>query len=245
MSDRDKELEDLKKLFKELSRSVTSLSKKIEEANNSLYSQIESLLWLNKRLKINGELPPLRGWPVSPDFLLRLHQYIIFEKPRVIVETGSGATTIVIADALRQNGFGKLYSFEHLKKYATKTEGMLKEEFLTPWVELLVGKLEPWEGNHLNPSDADKPSVWYPLNLTGIEQVDLLIVDGPPKSSCQYARYPALPALFDRLSPKAQVWMDDAIRQEEKDICKHWANEYGFDFEYFALEKGLGVLTRS
>ncbi|CDG56002.1 hypothetical protein HALA3H3_990006 [Halomonas sp. A3H3] len=236
---------DDERIINEIKLLGQRLAKSNAALGNEIYSQIESLLWLQKRLKISGELPPLRGWPTSPDFLLRLHSWVSKYKPLTIVETGSGASTIVIADALRQNGIGKLYSFEHIQKYADQTQVMLEDEFLTPWVELLVGKLEPWKGKHLNPDDADKPSSWYPLNLSGIENVDLLVVDGPPKSTCQYARYPALPALFDRLSPKAQVWMDDAIRQEEKDICKHWANEYGFDFEYFALEKGLGVLTRS
>ena len=233
---------------KKIKAEIESLGQKLIKSNtalcNEIYSQLESLIWLQKRLKISGELPPLRGWPTSPDFLLKLHSWIVKHKPLTVVETGSGASTIVIADALRQNGFGKLYSFEHLQKYANQTQEMLQDEYLTPWVELLVGELELWKGKHLNPHDSGKPSSWYPLKLSGIENIDLLVVDGPPKSICQYARYPAVPALFDRLSPKAEVWMDDAIRQEEKDICKHWANEYGFNFEYIPLEKGLGVLTR-
>lgn len=232
------DLEDLLKINNSL------LLKEYRKSIDNLYSQLESLIWLQKKMKISDELPPLRGWPTSPDFLLKLHSWVTKHKPLVVVETGSGASTIVIADALRQNGFGKLYSFEHLQEYADQTQEMLQDECLTPWIELVVGKLEPWKGKHLNPPDSDKRSSWYPLNLSGIENVDLLVVDGPPKSTCQYARYPALPALFDRLSPKAEVWMDDAVRQEEKELCKHWADEYGFNFEYIPLEKGLGILTR-
>lgn len=235
----------IKKLARQMNQIAVKQAQENQDRNNQLYTQLESLSWLQKMITIKGCLPPLRGWPVSPDFLLKLHVWICKNKPSVVVETGSGATTLIIADALRQNGFGKLYSFEHLQKYASQTQEMLQNEFLNSWVELLVGGLEPWKGAHLTPTDADKPPVWYPLNVDGIEQVDLLVVDGPPKSSCEYARYPALPALFDRLSPKAEVWMDDAIRQEEKAICMHWADEYGFDFEYVSLEKGLGILTRS
>lgn len=40
---------------------------------NRLYFQLESLSWLQRNLKINGQLPPLRGWAASPDVLLMLH----------------------------------------------------------------------------------------------------------------------------------------------------------------------------
>ncbi|MGP9535215.1 hypothetical protein ACT3RY_12370, partial [Halomonas sp. AOP42-E1-30] len=72
----------------------------------------------------------------------------------------------------------------------------------------------------------------------------LLWVDGPPGATCLFSRYPALPALAGKLSSSAEVWMDDTIRQEEKDICEHWAANHGFELEYFPLEKGLGRLTR-
>ena len=65
-----------------------------------------------------------------------------------------------------------------------------------------------------------------------IEQVDLLWVDGPPGATCLFSRYPALPALADKLSPHAEVWLDDTIRQEEKYICERWAKDYGFTVAY-------------
>lgn len=212
---------------------------------NRLYAQLESLTWLQRRLAITGQLPPLRGWATSPDVLLRLHAHIMATKPGVIVEFGSGASTLVIADALRQNGTGKLVSIEHSDYYGAQTFATLEAEQLQGWVDLRIGDLAAWEGDHLNPQDAEKPSRWYPLSLLeGVENVDLLWVDGPPGATCLYSRYPALPALADKLSPNAEVWMDDTIRQEEKDVCERWAADYGFELEYFPLEKGLGRLTR-
>lgn len=215
-----------------------------QKSVDQLYTQLESLSWLQRQLSIKGNLPPLRGWPTSPDFLLTLHTWILKKKPKVIVETGSGASTLVIADALRQNGSGKLISLEHLQFYADKTRQTLLDENLTAWVDLRVNQLEAWNGEHLNPSDADKPSRWYALNLHNINNIDLLIVDGPPGNTCLFARYPALPAFFDRLSPNAEVWMDDANRQEEKDITEEWAKRYGFEMEIIPLEKGMSRLWR-
>lgn len=212
---------------------------------NRLYSQMESLSWLQRRLKIKGRLPPLRGWAASPDVLLHLHEHIMRCKPEVIVEFGSGASTLVIVDALQQNGTGRLYSIEHSDYYGAQTLETLRAELLEDWVDLRIGDLEPWSGQHLNPQDAEKPSRWYPTSLLqGIQNVDLLWVDGPPGATCLFSRYPALPALADKLSPRAEVWLDDTVRQEEKEICEKWAADYGFRLGYYSFEKGLGRLTR-
>lgn len=224
---------------------ANKLTRDLITVQNRLYAQLESLSWLQRRLAIKGQLPPLRGWATSPDVLLRLHAHIMASRPRVIVEFGSGASTLLIADALRQNGAGKLISIEHSDYYGAQTLATLEAEQLQTWVDLRIGDLESWEGEHLNPEDAEKPSRWYSRSLLeGISNVDLLWVDGPPGATCLYSRYPALPALADQLSLRAEVWMDDTVRQEEKDICERWAEDYGFEVEYYPLEKGLGRLLR-
>lgn len=234
-----------KRLVQASSDSAGKITKDLIIVQNRLYAQLESLSWLQRRLKINGQLPPLRGWATSPDVLLRLHTHIMSTRPCVVVEFGSGASTLVIADALRQNEIGKLVSIEHSDHYGAQTLDTLRAEYLEGWVDLRIGELEAWDREHLNPEDAEKPSRWYPLSLLEeIEHVDLLWVDGPPASTCQFSRYPALPVLCDKLTPNAEVWMDDTIRQEERDICERWAADHGFELEYYQLEKGLGRLTR-
>lgn len=225
---------------------LTLLTQNMIKVQNRIYSQLESLSWLQRRLLSKTQLPPLRGWASSPDVLLYLHTHIMQTKPKVVVEFGSGASTLVIADALSQNGEGMLFSIEHSDDYGAQTLFQLKQNCLTNWVDLRISGLVPWDAEHLNPEDASKPSLWYPTSLLAdIESVDLIWVDGPPGNTCPYSRYPALPALSNQLSESAEVWMDDTIRQVEKDICEDWAQKYGFDLEYTTLEKGLGRLTRS
>lgn len=212
------------------------------------YVQRESLSWLQKRMKIPGRLPPLRGWATSPDVLLHLHEHVMAAQPRLVVEFGSGASSLVIADALRQNGFGKLVSLDHSEHYGGMTRESLRREYLDQWVDLRIGELEPWTGQHLGRQEGqeDEALHWYPVRLLeGLEGIDMVLVDGPPGATCQHARYPALPALVERLSAEATVWMDDTIRQDEKDICEDWAQRYGMTTEYLAYEKGLGILRRS
>ncbi|NOG31629.1 hypothetical protein HLB35_07335 [Halomonas sp. TBZ9] len=82
-----------------------------------------------------------------------------------------------------------------------------------------------------------KKSRWYPLHFENIQQIELLVVDGPPEGTCSYARYPAVPALHERMAADVEVWIDDANRQDEIDICKRWAELYGFDLEFFRWKK--------
>lgn len=236
-------------LVKQFTNQVRKLSnqqeKNIKNKVDQIYTQLESFFWLQRSLDLQGNLPPLRGWPVSPDFLLRLHRWITKHKPKVVVETGSGASTLVIADALRQNNQGKLFSFEHHEKYGNQSWQTLVDENLTGWVDLRVGELADWHSDHLNPVDAEKKSRWYPLDFDGIQQIELLVVDGPPGGTCKYARYPAVPALYNRMAAGAEVWMDDANRQDEIDVCKRWAELYSFDLEFIPLEKGFACLKRA
>lgn len=227
---------------------VNKTTRDLITVQNRLYTQLESLSWLQRRLKLQGRLPPLRGWATSPDVLLHLHEYVMAAQPRLVVEFGSGASTLVLSDALRQNGFGKLVSLEHSEHYGGLTRESLRREYLECWVDLRIGELEPWAGEHLGCQEGQENEAmhWYPVRLLeGLEGIDMLLVDGPPGATCQYARYPALPAVAERLSAEATVWMDDTIRQDEKDICEAWAQRYGMAAEYLDYEKGLGILRRS
>ncbi|GAB2885688.1 class I SAM-dependent methyltransferase [Microbulbifer echini] len=250
----DKKMDDFSRILERLEKRLLKAGKEnsikmtrdLITVQNRLYMQLESLSWLQRRLSIKGQLPGLRGWAASPDVLLHLHTHIMTSRPSVVVEFGSGASTLVIADALRQNGMGKLISIEHSNHYGVQTLATLEAEYLQTWVDLRIGDLESWEDEHMSPKNAEKPARWYPKSLlNGVESVDLLWVDGPPGVTCLYSRYPALPAMSDRLSTKAEVWMDDTIRQEEKDICERWGQDHGFQLEYYPLEKGLGRLTRA
>lgn len=224
-----------------LRKMQSSLLSKQKEMDRHLYRQFEAFHWLTQRLNIKGRLPPLRGWPLSPDILLELHEWIMSTRPALIVEFGSGSSTIVIADALSQVGAGRLVSIEHSEHYGRQTRANLEREGLAGWVDLRIGDLEPWAGEHINTRE-DQVVSWYPVPLIeDLQDVDFVLIDGPPARTCEFARYPALPAMADRLSPKATVWLDDAARGEEKRICESWADAFDCTFETVEMEKGLGV----
>jgi hypothetical protein len=49
-----------------------------------------------------------------------------------------------------------------------------------------------------------------------IDEIDLLLVDGPPGSLGEMARYPALHVLESQLASNAVVILDDADRPDER-----------------------------
>lgn len=210
------------------------------EANN--YRQLECFQWLIKALNIKYSLPPLRGWAASPDVLLSLHEFIRETKPGVVVEFGSGASTLVILDALKQNGCGKLFSYDHSEHYAAKTQRYVVREELDSFVEFSVSPLALWHGKHLN---GLTENLWYDLKESNLNDIELMFVDGPPGITCKYSRYPALVELHRKMAKDATIFMDDSNREDETAICEAWSKEFSYDVELFTeFEKGLAILTR-
>ena len=68
------------------------------------YSQIEQYIKLTSILPDATDLPPLRGWAISPDVCIKLYRHVVSVKPEVVVEFGSGASTYIIALAIKENG---------------------------------------------------------------------------------------------------------------------------------------------
>ena len=76
-------------------------------------------------------------------------------------------------------------------------------------------------------------------------EIDFLIIDGPPSKGSHYARYPAIPLLFDKLSKDAIIILDDSKRKMEQEIVEKWKKEFDcFNFEYLDNDKGLYILRK-
>lgn len=220
---------------------LRKLGEKTAREERDTYRQIESLIWLTKVLTIPGRLPHLRGWAASPDLLLDIHESIRITKPEIVLEFGSGASTVVIADAIKTNGHGRLYSIDHSAEFANETSRSLKANKLSEYVDLRVGKLESWNRTHLN---GRPESLWYPVSLLqDIQRVDMVIIDGPPGPTGKHARYPAIPSVIEKSTRETTFWLDDADRAEETQIYKAWCEQYQLNARLIDHEKGLALLT--
>jgi predicted O-methyltransferase YrrM len=202
--------------------------------------EIQSLLYLHTNLPLTAPLSPLTDWSATPQLAGYLHALLRSQQPRQVVELGSGASTVVMAYALEQvGGTGTVVSVDHDAAYGAKTRQELARHHLDHRACFYAAPLGPVSLN-------GQSWQWYDLRDVPLpEQIDLLVVDGPPYQTQPLARYPAIPLLFDRLSPQAVLILDDAFRPEEQAILQRWLREYpDFQVEYPPSRKGIAVLRR-
>lgn len=209
------------------------------------FRQVEALNSLVSVLNIDSPLPATRGWAASPDFLLYIYDHVLRLKPALVVELGSGISTLVVALALKKNGYGAVVSIDHEDRYALETEKHLAEHDLTSIAKVHRAGLSSWEPANI--TKLGEKWQWYdiPTEVSSLQGIDLLIVDGPPERSGKFARYPAVPDFWNRLATGGYVLLDDTIRPDETAAAHAWAEEYGMDLEIFPdFEKGLAVLRK-
>lgn len=203
----------------------------------ALFRQVEALQGLYVDLDLRHSLPPTRGWAASPDFLAELATHVRSERPRVVVECSSGASTLVLARSLQLNGGGKVYSLEHDPLYARQTRLQLARHGLSEFAEVLDAPL-------CNVTLDGARYEWYDhAVLPPMGPIGMLVIDGPPQDTCVQARFPAGPLLFPRLGAGAAVFLDDAKRPAETATVARWREAFpALMFEMRACEKGCAVL---
>ena len=197
------------------------------------YSQIQ------KDLGLEQELPITKDWSAAADFLELIKNHCRKEKPQTIVECSSGATTIVLAKCCEINKQGKVFSLENGEEYAINTRNNVKDLALEKYADVIHAPLETIEVN-------GESYQWYESKNLSVKKIDMLVIDGPPGFIQRHSRLPALPLLFDRMADKSIVFLDDAARDEEKEIVKMWLGiSPGFSHEFVELERGCSVLRLS
>lgn len=185
-------------------------------------------------------LPELSDWSIGVDTALIIASYIEKTRPSVVVELGSGFSTLVIAYSLLKNKHGLCISVEDDEMYYHRMRAQLQEHGVEDWVQLLNC---PLAQNILR----SPPQPWYklPSNLLP-GKIDLLIIDGPAGNVHAQARYPALPELWRYLSSHALIMLNDAWRDDERLTVQRWLAEYpGLSCECLPTQKGLYLLKRN
>jgi len=219
---------------------VTSAGKAVRmvaKQQDNLYAQTEALMQLNQALNPRSLLPSMRGYAGSPDFLVWLYREIKQRKPKVIVEASSGVSTLVCGYALEQLGEGRVVSLEHHEFFAGISRNNVEQHQLQAIVNVCHAPLKEHtiEGASWQ---------WYDFDIADLpEQIDMLVIDGPPRRTQSLARYPALPLLKSRLAKNAVIFIDDAARADEKAMVKRWKQEFpNLEISQLPAEKGLTVI---
>ena len=148
------------------------------------------------------------------------------DRPSVL-ECGSGFSTLKLAQLTHERG-GRLVSLEHDELWGTRVRSNLAAAGLAETARVILAPLQP------HPLARDG-LLWYAEHQLRLvpRRIDVLLVDGPPafEPETELSRYPALPALAERLAPEAIVVLDDIDRRGELQVLEAWERECGFRFE--------------
>ena len=216
---------DTLQLILEKLEAIEQRQQEMQLEQRSLYRQVEALFALYQKIDFRAPLLNMRSWVASPDFLAILSSLIQEHQPMTIFEAGGGATTIISGYSLQQLGRGHVYAVDHQQKFADQTRDQIQQHGLTEYATAIYAPLVPIDINGTSWQ-------WYDLQqFDTISNIDLLVVDGPPQfdNPSDMARYPALPLMEDKLQTNALVLMDDADRENEQEISKHWEHEFSLE----------------
>lgn len=212
----------------------------LSAASAQNYGQLEALFSLFALLDIKDPLPPMRSWAISPDYANLLLSVIKENRPNIVVETGSGVSTLIAAYALKQLGCGRLISFEHDREFALKTGQRIERHKLKDIAMVIYAPLKLM-------TVGDKEFLWYDVKeIDELGPIDLLIIDGPPGYIQPLSRYPALPILEKCMNGDGLIVLDDAHRNDEKEIINLWLDKYrDLEVEFISTEKGAAILCKA
>lgn len=161
-------------------------------------------------------------------------------RPRLIVECGSGMSTLVMAKALQACGLkdSRIIALEHEEVYLKRTKGWLKQEKVEGYVHVLDAPIgiEGWYS----------PKSWTELcdalTMDGavfpLFPIDLLFVDGPPRP---YSRDPALQRFRPYLRSGAMVIVPDL--KQDQTMFERWRAAYPeLKASMWETDRGAGCL---
>ena len=221
--------------------------------------QIEAFGNLQGYLASGKLVPALHGWPISPDFGVLLIELIEERDYDVVIEFGSGTSTVLMAksiatqSALRMNRREVVQvAFEHLTEYLSKTQSALERTGFSDRVQLVHAPLRAWKNSHgveysYYACEEALDRIFEIFN--GQPFRVLVVVDGPPAKIGNHARYPALPIVLSRLiGANVDVLLDDHDRIDEQQVTQMWMEELTaagrpYSIAKQDLEKGACLLS--
>ena len=235
------------------------IDSKLKEEMLNATQQLEAFLDIQSYFNTGEHMPPMHGWPISPDFARYLIQLLEKNDYDLILEFGSGTSTVLIAKALAKQQRarqGKLavvqVAFEHLEKYHAQTLADLKSADLAASVQLNLTPLQPYHAPNAQTYSyyaCQQKLADLAATLSTTLNKILIVVDGPPSTTGKHARYPCLPAVLAHFQQqRLDILLDDYARADEKAVGAMWEKEleqtgYQVTSEQISMEKDALLVT--
>ena len=212
------------------------LESTIHHETTNQFNQFESYTYLRDRLNLHNGLPYTTHWSASPDFLKIIVEHCLNCKPTTILECSSGLTTVMLARCCQINNTGHVFSLEHDSEYVTKSQANIKRYELDNFTTIINAPLKTY---NLNSTEYQ----WYAIDNIPDSKINMLVIDGPPGYIQKHSRYPALSLLLNRLADDCIIFLDDADRNDEKELIEMWKNEHpSIKHHYINTERGCSIL---
>jgi predicted O-methyltransferase YrrM len=182
------------------------------------------------------------AYALTADAAAVLAREVAIRRPRLVVELGSGVSTILVGRMLQQMGEGRIVSLDHDAQWAAETRKQVAAAGLERFAEVIDAPL-------VDHDVGGQRYKWYslPRGLGEFGAIDLLIVDGPPQrvDPNGLVRYPALPLLAAHLADDAAIFVDDSKRAPETEMVRLWLERFpGWEARWVATVPGTFVLSR-
>ncbi len=169
----------------------------------------------------------MNPWSISPQSLDWISRFIQRKQLCRIIECGSGASTVMLEQLARQCPQMTIVSLEHEDAWYKDTYRQL-EAANYPTTALEFAPLSPISLPLPCPPHTAHTNQWYGYRPQRRQPaVDLLLVDGPPGESSQFARLPA--PYFITVATGGYIILDDYERHEEQAIVRRWQADFGFE----------------
>lgn len=220
----------------ELQRVHNSIQQSCKDEIDNCLQQMVAYNGLSEYFGV-GKLPEVtswkRGWSARPDFILWQVELMDKNKYDLILEFGSGITTLYTAKALasrEKHGSAaksaQAVAFEHLEQFFLQTKGFLAQAGLGDSVNIVHAPLQEYtapDGTAYQYYSCQEILSELSQQYKSSASRILVIVDGPPGGTNKNARYPAFPLVMKYFAPAhIDFLLDDYIRSDEKELAGMW-----------------------
>ncbi|MBC2846107.1 class I SAM-dependent methyltransferase [Winogradskyella flava] len=211
---------------------------KIHRSNDDAYA-------LQVILKLFPEYTylPFTPFSLNPYTIIHILNDILLNNRKQIVEFGSGISTIVIAQFIKTNKLKtKILSIDNNKDWQSIISQEVEKYNCGMNLTLLHAELEE---NTRDNYIIDQNKYWYnneivETTINSIENIDLVIVDGPSTGTSAYARYPSFFSVQNKLASSYCIFLDDIKRNGERKIIEKWNKTIQGNLQY---EKMYATIT--
>ncbi len=154
-------------------------------------------------------------WSLDAGLLVHITEVLHNIERPTIIEFGTGYGSKILAKLCANRG-GRLIGVEHDPQWHQIVLSEIQSNQLQEHATL---QLCPLKQMYLN----GIPSMFYDLSWLHPEQkFDVVIIDGPPGSTCALARLCGYPILAAQLHAHSRIYLDDYDRRDERKIVSLW-----------------------